>query len=661
VGRDITERKRYEEQLQQTRALLETAISQSPSGILIADAPDVRIRIANAAAFNIRGDSQDQLIGIDVHEHVARWQTLRPDGSKYNPRMLPLSRAVLDGQVSKNVEMIIRDEAGVDRWVSANAAPIRVPDGAIQAGIVVFNDITDRVRAETALKASEEKFRTLVEKSPFGISLIGSNGRYRYINPQFTAIFGYTIADIPSGTEWFAKAFPDPDYRKRAIDTWVDDQRRDQAGVVRPRTFKVTCKDGSRKEIYFLPVTMENQDQFVIYEDVTDKSKLERQLQQARKFEAIGTLAGGVAHDFNNLLMGIQGRSSLMAIDLDSSHAHMEHIDAIQEYIRSATDLTRQLLGFARGGKYEVKALDINDLVTKTAGMFGRTRKEINIHTKSGPVPLVVDADRSQIEQVLLNLYVNAWQAMPDGGALYLETRGVQLDDVYCQPHHVQPGHYARISVTDSGIGMDEATRQRVFDPFFTTKEKSRGTGLGLASAYGIIKNHGGLITVYSEVGHGTTFVMYLPQSERAVTHEAPVQLKMTTGSETILLVDDEAMIIKVGQAMLEKLGYRVIVCENGHDAIETIRSEGTRIDLVLLDMIMPGMDGGKTFDRIRELQPDMPVMLSSGYAINGKATEIIRRGCNGFIQKPFSLSEISEKIRQVLDAARQPGGEGNH
>jgi CheY-like chemotaxis protein len=210
---------------------------------------------------------------------------------------------------------------------------------------------------------------------------------------------------------------------------------------------------------------------------------------------------------------------------------------------------------------------------------------------------------------------------------------------------------------------MDEATRRRVFDPFFTTKEKSRGTGLGLASAYGIIKNHGGLITVYSEVGHGTTFAIYMPLSDRAVAHEAPGQLEMTTGSETILLVDDEAMIIEVGRAMLEKLGYRVIACDNGHDAVEAVRSKGARIDLVLLDMIMPGMDGGKTFDRIRELQPSMPVMLSSGYAINGRALQIMRRGCNGFIQKPFNLSKLSEKIRQVFDAVRnssdQPRAQG--
>ena len=243
---------------------------------------------------------------------------------------------------------------------------------------------------------------------------------------------------------------------------------------------------------------MENMDQLVFYEDITENTKLERQLQQSQKFEAIGTLAGGIAHDFNNLLMGIQGRASLMSVDLESSHPHSEHIKAIEGYIRSATDLTKQLLGFARGGKYEVRPIDINVLLIESAAMFGRTKKEIRIHNKLQNPPPVVEVDRRQIEQVLLNLYVNAWQAMPDGGEIYLETKIVTLDDAYCKPHQVKPGRYAKVSVTDTGIGMDESVCQRIFDPFFTTKEKARGTGLGLSSAYGIIKNHAGILTVYS-------------------------------------------------------------------------------------------------------------------------------------------------------------------
>ncbi|HSO20894.1 MAG TPA: response regulator, partial [Desulfosarcina sp.] len=242
------------------------------------------------------------------------------------------------------------------------------------------------------------------------------------------------------------------------------------------------------------------------------------------------------------------------------------------------------------------------------------------------------------------------------GGELLLETTVVNLDESYCRPHQVKPGRYVKIAVTDSGIGMDGATRQKVFDPFFTTKEKGRGTGLGLASAYGIVKNHGGIITVYSEVGHGTTFNVYLPATDDRVNPEPATSRTVAGGSEAILLVDDESMILEVGKAMLEKLGYRVTAVDRGEAAINYVRDADVAPDLVILDMIMPGMDGGKTFQRIREIRPDMPVMLSSGYSLNGKANTIMQSGCNGFIQKPFDIAELSKKIRSILGAAKGRG-----
>ncbi|MGD9332722.1 MAG: PAS domain-containing protein [Desulfobacterales bacterium] len=381
-----------------------------------------------------------------------------------------------------------------------------------------------------------------------------------------------------------------------------------------------------------------------------ENRSLQKQLQHAQKMESLGTLAGGIAHDFNNLLMGIQGRASLMNIDLPASHPHQEHLQAIEEYVLSATHLTKQLLGFARGGKYEVKPLDINALALESAAMFARTRKEIRIQSKPHPSPLIVNADRGQLEQVLLNMYVNAWQAMPEGGDLYLLTGIVSLDSHRCKPHQIAPGRYAMLSLTDTGIGMDEATRQRIFDPFFTTKEKGRGTGLGLASAYGIIMNHGGLISVESQPGQGTTFEIYLPLSGKALASEETVASGLLKGEETILLVDDETMILDVGQAMLTKLGYRVRAANGGPEAIAMIEQMGDDLDLVILDLIMPGMDGGKVFDAIQQLRPQLPVLLSSGYAINGQAETIMRRGCQGFIQKPFNITTLSEHVRKTLD-----------
>jgi CheY-like chemotaxis protein len=271
----------------------------------------------------------------------------------------------------------------------------------------------------------------------------------------------------------------------------------------------------------------------------------------------------------------------------------------------------------------------------------------------------VVNVDQNQIEQVLLNLFVNAWQAMPNGGELYLETSVTTLDEAYCQSHKIYPGSFCKISVTDTGLGMDEETRQCVFDPFFSTKETERGTGLGLACVYGIVKNHGGIVNVSSKINCGTTFNIYLPSTSAELIRKVELKEKPIKGSGIILLVDDETMVADVGKAMLETLGYQVFISINGQEAIEVVARHGSAIDLVILDLIMPGMDGGQTFDRIRNLQPEIPVILSSGYSLNGQASDIINRGCDGFIQKPFTLSKLSQKVRQILDKRREGDSSG--
>jgi len=381
-----------------------------------------------------------------------------------------------------------------------------------------------------------------------------------------------------------------------------------------------------------------------------EKKRMEARLQQAQKMTAMGTLAGGIAHDFNNLLMAIQGRTSIMLMNKASSHPDFEHLTGIEDNIESAADLTRQLLGFARGGKYEVRPTDLNELIKKQNRMFGRTKKEITIRGKYEKDLWSVEVDRGQIKQVLLNLYVNAWQAMPGNGNLYLETGNVTLDETDVKPFSVEPGRYVKISVTDTGVGMDKATRERIFDPFFTTKEMGKGTGLGLASVYGIIKNHGGFINVYSEEGHGTTFNIYLPASEKAVIEEKRPAGDTLRGSETVLFIDDEDMIIEIAEELFEQLGYKVLTARSGKEAIKTYKESKERIDIVLLDMIMPDMSGGDTYDRMKDINPKVKVLLSSGYSINSQATEILDRGCNGFIQKPFKMKELSQKLREILD-----------
>jgi len=282
--------------------------------------------------------------------------------------------------------------------------------------------------------------------------------------------------------------------------------------------------------------------------------------------------------------------------------------------------------------------------------MFGRTKKEITINENYAKDILPVEVDAGQIEQILLNLFLNASDAMPGGGNITIESESIALDEFETRPFKIKSGPYVKISVTDTGVGMDEATQKRIFEPFFTTKEMGRGTGLGLASAYGIVKNHNGLIDVVSKKGVGSTFIFCLPASNRVVQTEMPDKSRVLKGPETVMFVDDEEMIVEVGEEILKALGYSVLLCRSGEEAIDVYKKKKEEIDIIVLDMIMPGMGGGETYDRFRQINPGVKVLLSSGYSINGKAKDILDRGCNQFIQKPFNIKELSQKLREVLD-----------
>lgn len=377
--------------------------------------------------------------------------------------------------------------------------------------------------------------------------------------------------------------------------------------------------------------------------------KIEGQLQLAQKMEALGTLAGGIAHDFNNLLMSVQGNTSLMLEDIDSSHPHYNRLISIEKQIQSGVNLTRQLLGYARKGKYEVIPINLNKLVKKTSYTFGMTRKEIVIHQKLAKDLLTIESDQGQIEQVLLNIFVNAADAMPNGGDLILETMNVKHQDIKRRLYDPKAENYVMLIIKDTGVGMDKSTAKRIFDPFFTTKKMGRGTGLGLASVYGIIKAHGGYIDVKSKNGKGTTFSIYLPESKKKVSNVPKTPDKPIKGTGTVLLVDDEKAVQDVCKGLLENIGYKVFVANDGKKATELYRKKQDEIDIVLLDMIMPNMSGGQVYDRIKEINPDVKVILSSGYSIDGEATAILNRGCDGFIQKPFNINELSRKIRKII------------
>lgn len=516
-------------------------------------------------------------------------------------------------------------------------------------------EIEDRKRIEKALQYSENFLNDIIESIQDGISVLNLDLSIRHTNSVMREWYNQNLPLIGKRCYecYHNKSEPcDPCPTLRCMQTGQTERE------------IVPGLSGSSVEwveLFCFPLKDKESGQITgaieFVRDISIPKRLEQQLSHSQKMEAVGTLAGGIAHDFNNLLMGIQGRASLLKVSLPPSDPNLEHIVAVEEHVKSASELTRQLLGTARGGKYDSKPTNLNDLVENNAIMFGRTRKEILIQTHLYQSPVVAEVDRSQIEQVLLNMYVNAWQAMPDGGELIISTSIETLENSFCQPYQISPGQYAKISITDTGIGMDASVRRQIFDPFFTTKDKGRGTGLGLASAYGIIKNHNGVITIDSEVDYGTTFNIFLPLSGKKPFQEVPPQTEFVKNTGTILLVDDEEMILEVSQALLKELGYKIIIARSGGQAINIIEQMGREIDLVILDLIMPEMDGGSTFDQIRELVPLMPVILASGYALSGQASEILQRGCNGFIQKPFNLSELSQKIRTILDSVEDSQG----
>lgn len=514
----------------------------------------------------------------------------------------------------------------------------------------VATDITDLKDAAQTLRKSEKLFRSIFEQSLIGMALTNPEMHFIKVNDRLCEIFGYpqdkllqkTFVDMTHSDDFAENEFYFKAVMAGKKDSYTLEKRfiRGDGTLFHARMFTQCLRRMDKSVDFFV----------TLIEDISEQKTLETQLHQAQKLEAIGTLAGGMAHDFNNLLMGIQGRISLMRLDTTAQHPHHEHLNGIEANVKSAARLTRQLLGFARGGKYEVKPSDINKILTKCVELFGRTKKGISIHIKEQTDIWTVEIDRSQIDQVLLNLFVNAGQAMSDSGNLWLETENVTLEPAFVKPHGTVPGRYVKMSVTDTGIGMDEITKQRAFDPFFTTKEKDRGTGLGLASTYGIIKNHRGIIEIFTKLGKGTTFNIYLPVSKKSIVPEKRLSEKMVRGTETILLVDDEETIIEVGQDILKALGYRVIAVTNGRSGIETYLQKKDEISLVLLDMVMPEMGGAETFERLKNINPNIKVLLSSGYSIDGLAKKLLEKGCNGFIQKPFGLKELSQKIRDVID-----------
>ena len=637
AARDITERRQVEEALRESEERFRIIFNNAADGLVLTEVDDRKFHSCNKMFSDMLGYSEEEirkLAVMDIHP------------KEDLPYVIEQFKKLASEETVANNDIPVKRKDGSVFYVDVRAMPIKLSGKRYLIGI--FRDITERRQAEEALRASEEKYRLVVENASDAI-LIVQDRMIKFPNRRLMTLTGYTEEELT--------AAPFTDFLHADDKEMVMKMHRKRLqGQHVPATysFRIVNKAGEPiwVEISAVLITWEGRQATLNFlRDITIQKKLEKQLLHAQKMEAVGTLAGGVAHDFNNLLMGILGYTSLMLMKTDKDHPFYEKLKTIERQVESGAELTRQLLGFARGGKYEAKPINVNDLIIKTADIFGRTKKEIVIHRKLQEDLCTIEADAGQIEQVLFNLYVNAWQAMPSGGRLYIETENVILDEQQCRAYDAEPGPNVRITVTDTGVGMDSETQKRIFEPFFSTKGIGKGTGLGLASAYGIIRNHGGIINVYSEKGHGTTFNIYLPASGGKPVETEPSESNLLTGHETILLVDDEPLNSGVVKELLEKLGYKIMTAQSGQEAIEIFKGHQGKIQLVILDMIMPEMNGRETLTKLIEIDKNVCVLLSSGYSINGEAKTILDLGCKGFIQKPFRVEELSRKIRAVLDS----------
>ena len=648
---DISDRKHAEAELRANEEKFRSLAESTFTAIFLIT--DTKITYVNPAFEAITGYTLEDFADMNS------WNFIHPDHQE-SVKSRTLSRLQgLPVPSRHEIKFITKD--GRERWMDYSSVLSKFDR---QPTLVVSAlDITDRKEAEERLQESEQRLKDIIEFFPEAIVIIDLEGKVIAWNRAMEDLTGVKATDM-LGKGDYEYAIPLYGRRRPILCDFVlhpEDKDLDAEHAVIRSRYNIMWADHfsfnlPRGKAYLSATAagLHNSKGELIaaiecIQDNTDRKNMSDRLNHAGKMEAIGTLAGGIAHDFNNLLMGIQGHASLMMLNIAPSHPHYAHLKIIDEQVASGADLTRQLLGFARGGRLEVKPANINDIVEKTCRMFERTKKEISIHKKYDKFLWSAEVDRSQLEQVFMNLYVNAWQAMPGGGEISIETNNFILDDTQSFLYTVKEGKYVRIIVTDTGTVMDESTRERIFDPFFTTKGMGRGSGLGLATVYGIIKGHEGMIDVHSEVGQGTMFTIYLPASEKTVVTEHTIEDKILMGHETVLLVDDEPIVLEVNKDLLEALGYRVYVAGSGQEAVAVFLEKRDGIDLVILDMIMPGMTGGQTFDRLRKIDPAIRVLLLSGYSIDGEARKILERGCNGFLQKPFHLKDLSQGVREAL------------
>jgi PAS domain S-box-containing protein len=644
------ERNRAGQILRDSENRFQSLIQSASDAIIVSDESGI-IRMWNKGAVSMFGYEADEIIGKPIAD-------LMPE--LYRSRHTQSIQRVASGGKSKLIGKSLELE-GLKK--NGGVFPIELVLSAWQAGEKMFfagiiRDISERKKAEETLSKSEEKYRSLIEQSGDAIYLL-YNRRFELINKKFSEIFGLTLEEVNTpGFDFINLVAP----KSRA---YIEERvKRSAAGEELEPKYEFTALDAKGNEIIVeTSVTYLKYGDGVasqgIIRDITERNRLEAQLQQVQKMESIGTLAGGVAHDFNNLLTVINGYAEIALMKMKAGDPLHKDMSSILSAGKRAENLTRQLLAFSRKQIYKTEILDINRVVASMDKMLRRLiGEDINIETSFSENLPNIKADQSQLEQIFINLVVNARDALYEQNKpafqkkITIETGSVLLDSEYISKHPGSAaGRHILFAVSDNGVGMDENTRQKLFEPFFTTKKQGKGTGLGLSMVYGIVKQNNGSIYVYSEPGQGSTFKIYWPATEEeSVIAEESVSVEIPGGSETILIVEDEKEVCRFAAKSLTSLGYNVLKAENGRVALELLKSEKPVLDLIITDLVMPELSGKEFIEQAKQFYPQVKVIFVSGYTDNHIVHNgLLEEGVN-FVQKPYSLKFLSSIIREVLD-----------
>ena len=641
LQREVVERRSVEVELRQSAEKYRLIFEHSPLGVFHFDETGT-ITACNDNFVRIIGSSREKLTGLNTIRDIK------------DEKMIAAIKEALSGGMGHYEDYYSSVTAEKITPVKCDFAPILSQDGGVTGGIGIIEDITDRTNAEQVLRESEKRYRTILETIADGYHEVDLVGNLTLVNDSLCEILGYPRAEL-LGMNY--RRLMDEPTAKSVFQAYngVYSTGRSNFGF----SYQNIRKDGSRRDVSVSISLIKDADGQPrgfrgIMRDVTERKSLQEQLYQATKMEALGTLAGGIAHDFNNLLQIIFGYSDLLLLRKQKEDPDYDKLRAMRGAAQRGSDLVQQILTFSRKVETKPRPLDLNREIRHIEHLLRRTiEKMVSIHINLADNLWTISADPTQVEQIVLNLAVNGKHAMPQGGRLVIETKNVKLDEEYCRTHlETKPGRYVLLMVSDTGHGMEKEVLGRIFEPFFTTKKTGEGSGLGLATVFGIVKSHGGSITCYSEPGVGTTFKIHFPAIEGEPEWGAETTQEMPAfGTETLLVVDDEESIRKLTKDLLNSVGYKVLTASTGREALN-VYSEGQGvISLVILDLIMPEMDGSKCLQELLQINPLAKVLIASGYSANGPAREAATIGAKGYVGKPYNVRELLRMVRSVLDA----------